>query len=286
MPVINAAFYKGVSGAGALVLLGEDAKELDTAESSLLTAQVPFKESKRSEFVGKELSLYVAILFPKITANGRFLSLDTAVRAFNAASLESIVRISVSLDTGPWSYVARMPLLVDSIHGGGWVAADIQVARGTVGVGVLNRKGDAFLTSGSAGATEKPQTILLWVDLFCSAGDLVLRNWTRNPPQKACLERFSSMPRMVHTAPMIRMRPARAFANALRAKPRGYGAYRYCVYSHGEHADWDINAFGSGDVRFDGKLETTPSGATLPLDSNQRRLQSWAKLANNRGRCP
>ena len=86
-----------------------------------------------------------------------------------------------------WAYIGRLPLDGGCIQGGGWVAADIRVTRGSVGVGVLDRSGD-FLTSGSAKASDDVQTIFLPIDKFAATGDLILRNWDENSSSEGVLE--------------------------------------------------------------------------------------------------
>ena len=88
----------------------------------------------------------------------------------------------------PWSYIGRMPLDVWCIPGGGWVAADVRVTHGSVGVGVLNRKGDDFLVRAPAAIGDEVQTIFLRLNSFASAGDLVLQNWDENSSAEGILQ--------------------------------------------------------------------------------------------------
>jgi hypothetical protein len=81
-----------------------------------------------------------------------------------------------------------MPLEVGCIEGGGWLAADINVTRGIVGVGVLNRKGDDFLVRAPTSIGGEVQTVFLRLDSLASAGDLVLQNWDENSSSEGTLQ--------------------------------------------------------------------------------------------------
>ena len=95
----------------------------------------------------------------KALAQARSLSLETMTLASDAGSLEpSASGVVFRSVPSPWAYIGRMPLDAACIEGGGWVAADIRVTQGAVGVGVLNRKGDDFLVSAplQSGTTFRP----------------------------------------------------------------------------------------------------------------------------------
>src|SRR6185437_10922547 len=79
-----------------------------------------------------------------------------------------------------WAYIGRMPINAKCVVGSGWVAADIRVARGTAGVGVLNKEGNAFLVQRSVTPDDATQTIFLPIDSFSNAGDFIVRNWADN----------------------------------------------------------------------------------------------------------
>jgi hypothetical protein len=114
----------------------------------------------------------------KAMAQARALSLETMTLASPGGSLQPTASgVAFRSAPEPWSYIGRMPLLAGCIEGGGWVAADIRVTRGTIGVGVLNRKGDAFLVSESVAFSDDIQTVFLPLDSFAAAGDLIVRNW-------------------------------------------------------------------------------------------------------------
>ena len=125
-----------------------------------------------------------------ISFQARPLSLETMTRASEAAvSLEpSASGVAFRSTPDPWAYIGRMPLLAGCIQGGGWVAADVRVTHGTVGVGVLNRKGDDFLVRGSTAASDDIQTIFLRLDLFAAAGDLILQNWDEKSSSEGILQ--------------------------------------------------------------------------------------------------
>ena len=88
----------------------------------------------------------------------------------------------------PWAYIGRMPLDAGCVAGGGWVAADIRVTRGAVGIGVLNRNGDEFLVQSAGEIVDGLQTVFLRLDSFAAAGDLVLRNWDEKSPSEGVLQ--------------------------------------------------------------------------------------------------
>jgi hypothetical protein len=111
-------------------------------------------------------------------AQARSLSLEAMTLGSRGASLlPNASGVEFRSAPDPWSYIGRMPLLAGCIQGGGWVAADVHVMHGTVGIGVLNRKGDDFLVSDTAIAGDTVQTVFLRVASFAAAGDLVVRNW-------------------------------------------------------------------------------------------------------------
>ena len=76
-----------------------------------------------------------------------------------------------------WAYIGRMSLDAGCIEGGGWIAVDLSVTKGMVGVGVLDQAGDDFLVQRSATTGNGTQTVFLRLDSFAAAGDLILRNW-------------------------------------------------------------------------------------------------------------
>jgi hypothetical protein len=125
----------------------------------------------------------------KALAQARFLSLETMTRASEAVLLQpSASGVAFRSLPQAWIYVGRMPLNAGCIDGGGWIAADIHVKQGKVGVGVLSRKGDDFVVIGSAAASDNVQTIFLRLDSFAAAGDLVLRNWDEKASSEGILE--------------------------------------------------------------------------------------------------
>jgi hypothetical protein len=141
-------------------------------------------------------------------AHGRPISVETMTRASHRSKLRALlhhIRIVLRTNffslrrTAPppsfapsasglafrsapvaWDYIGRMPLEVGCIEGGGWLAADINVTHGTVGLAVLNQKGDDFLASAAAASEDEAQTVFLRLDSFASAADLVLQNWDEN----------------------------------------------------------------------------------------------------------
>ena len=106
----------------------------------------------------------------------------------------------------PWAYIGRMPLDAGCIPGGGWVAADIRVTHGSVGVGVLNRKGDDFLVRAPTSIGDEVQTIFLRLDSFASAGDLVLQNWDENSSAEGTLQSVRIAAEDVPTPPACTQR--------------------------------------------------------------------------------
>ena len=119
-------------------------------------------------------------------AHARSLSLEKMTLAAEGSALQvSASGAKFRSLAKPWAYIGRISLHAGCILGAGWVAVDIRVAHGTVGVGVLNRKEDDFLVSGSAKIDKDSQTIVLPVNSFAEAGDFILREiGTRNPPRR------------------------------------------------------------------------------------------------------
>ena len=125
----------------------------------------------------------------KAFAQGRSLSLETLTLGAAGASLQpSASGVAFRSLPDPWAYIGRMPLDAGCIPGGGWVAADIRVTQGAVGVGVLNRKGDDFLVQRAANNQDGIQTIFLRLDSFAAAGDLILRNWDGVSPSEGLIQ--------------------------------------------------------------------------------------------------
>jgi hypothetical protein len=122
-------------------------------------------------------------------AQARALSFDTITLGSHGASLlPGASGIAFHSAPDPWSYIGRMPLLAGCIKSGGWVAADIRVTNGEVGLGVLNRKGDDFLVQRAGEITDGVQTIFLRLDSFAAAGDLILRNWDESSSSEGVLQ--------------------------------------------------------------------------------------------------
>ena len=82
----------------------------------------------------------------------------------------------VSLRREPSSDIGRMPLLVGCVKGGGWIAADIRVTRGTVGVRVLNRNGDRGIVSAPLRSATRSRPFFCR-RFVCRCGDFILQNW-------------------------------------------------------------------------------------------------------------
>lgn len=112
-------------------------------------------------------------------AGARSLSFDTLTFVSGKAVSERPGTPGVAFRSppDPWAYIARMPLLAGHAAGGGWVAADVRVTHGVVGVGVLNRKGEDFLVRGATVISDDIQTIFLRLESFAAASDFVLQNW-------------------------------------------------------------------------------------------------------------
>ena len=122
-------------------------------------------------------------------AQARSLSLATITRASGSLSLEpSASGVIFRSAPDPWSYIGRMPLLAGCIPGGGWVAVDIRVTQGTVGLSVLDREGNEVLASAPAAARDNIQTVFLRLRSFAAAGDLVLRNWNKRSSSEGILQ--------------------------------------------------------------------------------------------------
>ena len=104
----------------------------------------------------------------------------------------------------PWGSIGRMPLDAGCIPGGGWVATNVRVTQGSVGVGVLNRKGDDFLVRAptASGAKSRP--------FFCGSiylpprVTLSCRTGMRTPPRRVSFSQFGSPLRMYRQPPHVR----------------------------------------------------------------------------------
>jgi hypothetical protein len=114
-------------------------------------------------------------------AHARSLSLATMVRTSGAPLLApNASGVAFRSAPEPWSSIGQMPLLAGCLAGGGWVAVDVLVTHGVIGIVVLNREGGGLLVGGSAASSSNIQTVYLRLNSFAGTGDLVLRNWMRS----------------------------------------------------------------------------------------------------------
>ena len=195
-PTIDDRIKTVLKEKATIVLLGVGQKEIASGEGALTDAGIKFSLLDAGEYRSKAWSYDYAILqltHPSLTAalaTSRTLSLATMTPASPAAISLQPTAAGVVFRSAPqpWAYIGRIPLHVDCMQGGGRVAADIRVIHGFVGVGVLNRKGDDFLASGSAASSDQVQTIVLPLNSFAAAGDLILRNWDQASSSDGVLE--------------------------------------------------------------------------------------------------
>ena len=74
---------------------------------------------------------------------------------------------------------------------------------GTVGIGVLNRKGNEVLVSRPAAASDNVQTVFLRTDSFAASGDLALRNWDKRSSSEGILQEFRTSRSLSRTRTLI-----------------------------------------------------------------------------------
>ncbi len=126
---------------------------------------------------------------PEAMAAARVVPLPAMKRGSQGASLQQGASgLSFRSGREPSSDIGRMPLLVGCVKGGGWIAADIRVTRGTVGVRVLNRNGDRGIVQRSAEIGDAVQTVFLRLDSFADAGDFILENWDQSSASEGILQ--------------------------------------------------------------------------------------------------
>ena len=126
---------------------------------------------------------------PEAMAAAKPVPLASMAVGSEGASLEpSMSGIAFRSSPQPWAYVGRLPLDVGCITGGGWLAVDIRVTRGTAGVGVLNQKSDDFLVQRSAAVGDTNQTLFLPLQTFADAGDLIVRNWSEKSSSEGIVQ--------------------------------------------------------------------------------------------------
>lgn len=168
-----------------IMMLSEDFELIANGKSALVRNGYEFRDVVHQTIGGPhfkaELDLIelTDVAGTKAMAQARPLSIDTMTRASEAAQLLKASASGVAFRSAPkpWAYIGRMPLLAECTEGGGWVAADVRVTHGTVGIGVLNRNDNDFLAITSVATSNDIQTILLRIDSFTEAGDLILQNW-------------------------------------------------------------------------------------------------------------
>jgi phosphoglycerol transferase len=95
-------------------------------------------------------------------------------RVANAATGECVVETAPE----PWAYSAEFSLGVPAARqGAGFVRVEIQVARGPVGIGVLNPAGTGFLCRVPVRESAEAQSLDLPVTDFREMGRVVIQNW-------------------------------------------------------------------------------------------------------------
>jgi hypothetical protein len=109
-------------------------------------------------------------------AHARDLSLANVRLGSDAATLQpGKLAVGFRAAPKPWD-IARAPLNIQCDEGGGWIAVDIIVRSGKIILGILNHKGNQFITHISVEANDGHQTEFLPLDSFADAGDLLVRN--------------------------------------------------------------------------------------------------------------
>jgi hypothetical protein len=76
----------------------------------------------------------------------------------------------------PWAYIGKLDLEAACIASGGWVAIDLRVNKGQIGVGVSNRAGDHFLTRRFVAPSDNFQSVYLPVESYREAGGFIVQN--------------------------------------------------------------------------------------------------------------
>jgi hypothetical protein len=113
---------------------------------------------------------------PALAASGRALPLASMTPSGNVLLQQSADGVTFRSIPQPASYIGLLPLNIACIDAGGWIAADIRVTHGAVGVGVHNRTGDDFIALQSVPPDNAGRSTFLRLDSFADAGDLVVRN--------------------------------------------------------------------------------------------------------------
>jgi hypothetical protein len=107
------------------------------------------------------------------------LPLDQMVQASSASSLQlrredgNLIGRSQPM---PWTYIGRLDLGASCVAGGGWVAVDLRVNSGAIGIGLLNRAGDNFLVRRFITPSKNFQSVYLPVESYREAGRFIVQN--------------------------------------------------------------------------------------------------------------
>ena len=166
---------------GDLVFMNGDSGDPASVRVDAITVLLPPQSTVEAVF-GKTPRM-------KTFAKARSLSTNLMTVGVAGASLRpSAPGVAFRSLGKPWAYIGRMRLNAGCIKGGGWIAVDVLVTHGTVGVGVLKRNGVEFLMQRPVARSDTMQTIFLRLDSFAAAGDLVLRNWDSEYPSEGVFQ--------------------------------------------------------------------------------------------------
>lgn len=179
-----------------VMMVAENPKLISAGKEALVRYGYKIRDIKARTIGGSNFKADIDLValdrgavFTKAMAQAHSVPLGTMVVAVQGASLQPIPHgLTFRSLSMPWSYIGQMPLRAECIRGGGWIAVDLRVTRGAIGIGVLNHKGDSFLTRVSVLPSEKTQTIVLPIASFGAAGDLTLQNWNQDSPSEGVLQ--------------------------------------------------------------------------------------------------
>lgn len=102
---------------------------------------------------------------------------DTMTLAYDKASIEKGRPTKVTTSSEQWSFAASMPIVMDrTMVSRRYIQVRAQVLSGQIGIGILQRDSNSFLTERVVDPTPQMQDIFVRLDSPVHADDLVIRN--------------------------------------------------------------------------------------------------------------
>ncbi|HEX3991977.1 MAG TPA: SGNH/GDSL hydrolase family protein, partial [Acetobacteraceae bacterium] len=129
------------------------------------------------------VGLQSLVVHPQCAPNAELMSRarvipTQAIMLVNPAAVQTNSGETQTIRTSaqPWSYAGRLNLYENCVTGAGWVVIKARVSKGTVSIGVLNRREDGFVTRQSVTQSYRSDVINLKIPSFAASGALIVQN--------------------------------------------------------------------------------------------------------------